>query len=81
MVKIHDPIVKMGPPHQFQSIEETVSGADAVVMCTDWDDYKVLDWASLKSIMSQPYIFDGRNMLDKKKVEGLGFHYLGVSNH
>jgi UDPglucose 6-dehydrogenase len=65
---------------QFQTILEAVTGADALVIGTDWDEYKNLDWASLKSLMTQPYIFDGRNMLDKEVVENLGFHYIGVAN-
>jgi UDPglucose 6-dehydrogenase len=80
-IKTHDPIVKMGVPHQFPTIEETVAGADALVICTDWDDYKNLNWQSLKTLMKQPYIFDGRNMLDKEKVEKLGFYYCGMANH
>ncbi|PEQ92865.1 nucleotide sugar dehydrogenase [Bacillus sp. AFS006103] len=80
-IKTHDPIVKMGVPHQFLTIEETVAGADALVICTDWDDYKNLNWQSLKTLMKQPYIFDGRNMLDKEKVEKLGFYYFGMANH
>ena len=80
-IKTHDPIVKMGVPHQFLTIEETVAGADALVICTDWDDYKNLNWQGLKTLMKQPYIFDGRNMLDKEKVEKLGFYYFGMANH
>jgi UDPglucose 6-dehydrogenase len=80
-IKTHDPIVKMGVPHQFPTIEETVAGADALVICTDWEDYKNLNWQSLKTLMKQPYIFDGRNMLDKEKVEKLGFYYFGMANH
>ncbi|WP_082797546.1 UDP-glucose dehydrogenase family protein [Neobacillus drentensis] len=80
-IKTHDPIVKTGAPHQFPTIEATVASADALVICTDWDDYKYLNWLSLKPIMKQPYIFDGRNMLDREKVEKLGFYYFGVANH
>ncbi|MFF2446614.1 UDP-glucose dehydrogenase family protein [Neobacillus sp. NPDC058068] len=81
VVKVHDPIVKLGSAYQYHTIEETVSGADAVVLGTDWDDYKNLDWANLKLTMKQPFIFDGRNMLDKENIVALGFHYLGVANH
>jgi UDPglucose 6-dehydrogenase len=81
-IKAHDPIVKMkNQSLQFQTIEETVAGADAVVLCTDWEDYKYLNWASLKPLMKQAYLFDGRNMIDKGEVENLGFHYVGVANH
>ena len=79
-LRVHDPIVKLASG-QFPTVAETVTGADAVVLCTDWDDYKALDWASLKPLMNQPYIFDGRNMIDKSLVESLGFNYLGVANH
>lgn len=79
-IKAHDPIVKLGS-NQYQTVEETVTDTDAVVLCTDWEDYKKLDWMSLKPLMKQPFIFDGRNMLDKNKMEGLGFHYIGIANH
>lgn len=80
LIRAHDPIVKMGQLQTFQTIEETITGADALVICTDWDEYKQLDWASLKPLMKQPYLFDGRNMLDKTQLEGLGFHYVGIAN-
>jgi len=81
-VKVHDPVVKnAGLFDQFRTIEETVAGADALVICTDWDEYKNHDWVSLKLLMGQPYIFDGRNMLDKGIMESLGFCYIGVANH
>ncbi|WP_413306915.1 UDP-glucose/GDP-mannose dehydrogenase family protein [Bacillus sp. 1P10SD] len=79
-LRVHDPIVKL-ESGQFPTVAETVTGADAVVLCTDWDDYKALDWASLKPLMNQPCIFDGRNMIDKRLVESLGFNYLGIANH
>ncbi|WML41274.1 UDP-glucose/GDP-mannose dehydrogenase family protein [Neobacillus sp. OS1-2] len=84
IIKAHDPIVKMASVssfNQFQTIEETVTGADALVICTDWDAYKNVDWASLKSLMGQPYLFDGRNIVNKGVIESLGFHYAGVANH
>ncbi|WP_312469769.1 UDP-glucose/GDP-mannose dehydrogenase family protein [Neobacillus sp.] len=80
-IRAHDPIVKMEKEHQFRTIEETVTGADAVVICTDWDEYKNLDWASLKSLMKQTYLFDFCNMVDKEKVKSIGFQYMGVANH
>jgi UDPglucose 6-dehydrogenase len=81
IVKTHDPMVKSGAPHQCLTIEETIAGADAIVLATDWDDYNHLNWESLKTLMKQPYIFDGRNMIDKECVKKLGFYYIGVSNH
>nr|WP_269153250.1 UDP-glucose/GDP-mannose dehydrogenase family protein [Neobacillus sedimentimangrovi] len=86
-VRAHDPVVHLDNSplskvvQQFETVEEAVSGTDAVILCTDWDDYKSLNWGELKPLMKQPYIFDGRNMLDKRKVESLGFHYIGIANH
>lgn len=79
-IRVHDPKVKLGSG-QFPTVEETIAGADAIVLCTDWDDYKSLDWSALKPLMKQLYIFDGRNMIDKSLVERLGFYYSGVANH
>lgn len=83
-VRVHDPVVKIvARPSlvQLQRVEETVAGADALIIGTDWDEYKNLDWANLKSLMFQPYLFDGRNMLDRRTIENLGFYYLGVANY
>ncbi|MED3622538.1 UDP-glucose dehydrogenase family protein [Neobacillus thermocopriae] len=86
-VRAHDPVVHLDNSplsevvQQFETVAETVSGTDAVILCTDWEDYKSLNWGELKPLMKQPYIFDGRNMLDKREVESLGFHYIGIANH
>ncbi len=88
-LKVHDPVVKLiegtyplGPHcQQLQTVAETVSDTDAVILCTDWDEYKQLDWMAIKLLMKQPYIYDGRNMINKAAVEALGFHYTGFANH
>ena len=81
VIRAHDPIVKLEAPYQYKTVEDTVKGADFLVVCTDWDNYKSLDWASLKPLMNQANLFDARNMLDKAKLEELGFHYIGIANY
>ncbi|MEH7416540.1 UDP-glucose/GDP-mannose dehydrogenase family protein [Neobacillus drentensis] len=81
VIRAHDPIVTLNNLQQFKTVEETVAGADVTVICTDWDAYKNLNWSSIKPIMKQPIIIDGRNMLDKVQLESLGFSYLGIANH
>ncbi len=56
----------------------TVSGADALVLCTEWDEFRKLDLEKLRSIMAQPIVLDGRNVFDPKKMAELGFVYKGV---
>lgn len=81
-IKAHDPVVKYGIAkfQQFETVEETITGADAVVICTAWDQYQHIEWEALKPLMKQAIIFDGRNILDKAEVESLGFQYSGVAN-
>lgn len=82
VIRTHDPVVNMASKlPQFSTIPETVSDSDAVIICTDWDDYKTLDWAALKPLMKQPIVFDGRNMLNRAEMETLGFFYHGIANY
>ncbi len=54
------------------------TGADALVICTEWDEFKKLDLAKLKSLMAHPTILDGRNIFDPKRMRELGFTYKSV---
>ncbi len=55
-----------------------VRDADALLIITDWREFKDPDFELLKKEMKQNCIFDGRNMLNQQKVEGLGFYYQGI---
>jgi UDPglucose 6-dehydrogenase len=57
---------------------EAASGVDAVVICTEWNEFKQLNLGRLKQSMRQPIIVDGRNIYDPKMVERAGFHYRGM---
>ncbi len=53
-------------------------GADALVVCTDWDEFKSPDWGKLASIMKQKVVFDGRNLYRRGHLGELGFFYYSV---
>lgn len=53
-------------------------GADAAVLVTEWQEYRMVDWQYLKSIMNGKLIVDGRNVYDRKEVEENGFDYLAI---
>ena len=53
-------------------------GADALVIVTDWPEFKGLDFDSIKSIMKKPVIIDAKNMLDAEQLIRQGFVYSGV---
>jgi UDPglucose 6-dehydrogenase len=60
------------------SSKEAATGADALIVLTEWNEFKQLDLASLKSVMKGNYLFDGRNIYDPQKVKKIGFLYKGV---
>ena len=53
-------------------------GSDALVVCTEWNEFKQLDLKRIHSVMRQPVIIDGRNIYDPKKMIDLGFKYRGI---
>jgi UDPglucose 6-dehydrogenase len=57
---------------------EAAEGADAVVICTEWNEFKQLDLHRLKQTMRQPVIVDGRNIYDPATMQRLGFTYRGM---
>lgn len=59
-------------------VYDAIKGADALCILTEWQEFKELDLAKLKSLLLTPVIFDGRNLLDKSKTEALGFTYYAV---
>ncbi len=57
---------------------ELVADCDAVIVCTEWNEFKQLDLRRVKSLMKQPVIVDGRNIYDPILLQEMGFTYLGV---
>jgi len=60
------------------SPEYCAEGADALIIMTEWDEFKNFDLLKLKSIMKQPIIFDGRNIYNKEQLQNLNFQYHSV---
>jgi len=54
---------------------EVAAGADAVLLLTEWNEFKGLDFERVRESMAQPYLFDGRNLYDPQEMERLGFKY------
>jgi UDPglucose 6-dehydrogenase len=57
---------------------EALKGADALVIATEWDEFKNPDWDKVRSLLHNPIIIDGRNVYDPKEMEKLGFVYHSV---
>ena len=57
---------------------EAAEGADAIVIVTEWDEFRVLDWERLLSTVEQPLIIDGRNVFAPEEISQNGFRYVSV---
>ncbi len=61
-----------------EDMYDAVRDADALVVCTDWDEFKSPDFDRLRKTMKSPVIFDGRNLYKPSAMAGLGFAYYSV---
>ena len=61
-----------------ESVYEAARGCHALVVATDWNEFKLINLARVKDLMAEPVIFDGRNIFAPDKVRALGFRYYSV---
>ena len=52
--------------------------ADALLLITEWSEFRMPSWDVLSKLMKQKIVFDGRNLYDRKYLEELGFVYHGI---
>ncbi len=57
---------------------ETASGADALILITEWNEFRTLDFNKLKSLMRKPILIDLRNVYESSKVTQFGFRHVSV---
>lgn len=85
-IKAHDPVA-MNEARRLKLDEivtlcednyQAAEGADALVVVTEWLEYREPDFERLKEIMNHPAIFDGRNIYNPVKVKNFGFAYYGI---
>jgi UDPglucose 6-dehydrogenase len=57
---------------------QAAQGADAVLIVTEWEEFRTIDWRRLGSVVERRLIIDGRNMFNAPDVTGHGFHYVSV---
>lgn len=57
---------------------DAAARADALVISTDWDEFRCLDWERIRDNMARPAVFDGRNLLSPVHMKNLGFEYGSV---
>src|SRR5579871_3414927 len=85
-VKAHDPVAMGRFQEQYgdlgvvccESAEAVAEDADAVVLVTEWQHYRELDWERIPALMRSPILVDGRNALDRARLTRYGFRYVGI---
>ncbi|MEO6724382.1 MAG: UDP binding domain-containing protein, partial [Blastocatellia bacterium] len=85
-VKAYDPIAnevckKQYPDLKIEYAPDAISLAedcDAVVIVTEWEEFRYLDLAKVGEVMNAKVLIDGRNVLDPAAVEAAGFKYRGI---
>ena len=83
-VRAYDPAAMEGARVKLPAVEYTkdayavAAGADALVVVTEWNEFRHLDMARVKASMRRPVIVDGRNIYDPAVMRGHGFTYRGI---
>ncbi len=79
-VKVHDPYVKKRYPEQVDSVEHAVGGTDCLVILTDHDEYKQIQFKELKKRFKTKNIIDTRYILNKELLKEDGFTCFQIGN-
>jgi UDPglucose 6-dehydrogenase len=86
-VRGHDPVANEQMRRSFSDAErlhlfdngyDAAHGADALILCTEWHQFRRPNFQRLKQAMRQPVLFDGRNVWEPKELRSLGFTYHGI---
>jgi UDPglucose 6-dehydrogenase len=83
-VKVYDPRAdyrELGVEPKFSiasNIEEVAKSTDALVLLTEWNEFKAYDWEGVPKKMNQPVFFDTKNFLDEKAMFSYGFKYYSI---
>jgi UDPglucose 6-dehydrogenase len=83
-IKTYDPVAMENAGRLLKGAQlcedayDVAEGCDALIMATDWNEFKNLDWKRIKGLMKTAILVDGRNMYDPVKMKEIGFTYRGV---
>lgn len=84
-VKVYDPVAmpeckrRIGNKVEYAAnIYEAVADVDALLIVTEWKEFRLPDWKTVIRSMKSPVIFDGRNIYDPSEMKELGFAYYSI---
>ncbi|SKD05026.1 UDP-glucose dehydrogenase [Chitinophaga ginsengisegetis] len=86
-VRVYDPVAMEEALHVLgdsvvfaDDMYAAATGADAVLLVTEWNAFRMPDWPRLRSLLQIPLLFDGRNIYDDVQLVKHGFIYYGIGN-
>ena len=86
-VKAYDPVAMPEARRLLEGVNgvsfvdnqtDALRGSDALVIVTEWKEFKSPDFDAIKSLLKQPTVFDGRNLYEPKLMQSLGIAYFGI---
>ncbi|MBN1870889.1 MAG: UDP-glucose/GDP-mannose dehydrogenase family protein [Candidatus Omnitrophica bacterium] len=83
-IKAYDPVAMPNARKILKKIVygkdpyEVAKGCDCLLLLTEWDEFRKLDFKKIEALMKQPILFDGRNLYHDMGLEKIGFEYYGV---
>ncbi len=83
-IKIYDPCAMKKAKELLNRVRfckdpyEVCRGSDCLLIITEWDEFKELDFFKIKKLLKRPFIIDGRNIYDPERMRKLGFTYAGI---
>jgi UDPglucose 6-dehydrogenase len=83
-VRVYDPVAMVNADRYLANVTlcqdayEAAQGADALVVITEWNEFKHLSLPKIKELMNRPIVVDGRNVYDPDEMKALGFVYRGM---
>ena len=76
---MHEAKRRLGDRIEFAETNyDALDGADALVVVTDWNEYRHPDFARIKGALKRPIVVDGRNLYDPAKMKSQGFTYFSI---
>jgi UDPglucose 6-dehydrogenase len=84
IVRAYDPVAAQNargvlPPIEWPAtIDQLVECADAILIVTEWNEFKQFNWKDIQDKMRSPRIFDGRNLFDAYEMRQLGYEYHSI---
>ena len=60
------------------NLQEVLEGSEALLIVTDWKEFKNPDFDAIKALLKQPVVIDGRNLYEPALMQSLGIEYIGI---